>query len=104
MNQYLSRVALLLAAVFVFVGCESLKPDPTSKRKGANTRSTQTGTNIPRAFRSDSRTARTRADKPKPKKEKKAAQPKPTPTPKPKREKPARGPVDEDVVTRGGFR
>jgi hypothetical protein len=33
---------------------------------------------------------------------KEKAKPKATPTPKPK--KPARGPVDEDVVTRGGFR
>jgi hypothetical protein len=102
MKNQLSCVALLLAVIFAFVGCEGNRRDAASK--GRNTRRpalAQTGTNIPREMPRAAKNTRKapRADK----KKREAARP--TPTPKPKREKkPARDRVDEDVVIRGGFR
>jgi hypothetical protein len=104
MKNQLSRVALLVAILFTVAGCQAVRPDPQSQRKGRPTqRQLQTGTNIPRAVptRTESRQTRNRAES-----EARRARPKASPTPKPtpKPRRPARGPVDEDVITRGGFR
>ena len=71
---------------------------PSQKKNGTREvrRPAQTGTYIPRIERAAAKAAE---------REKSAKAPKATPTPKPKREKPkAPGKVDEDFVTRGGFR
>ena len=93
------RVAVLLAFVSVTVGCALLQPPPADK-KGAREvrRPAQTGTYI-------SRTERESAKAEKAEKKAKTTAAKATPTPKPKRERPKPpGKVDDDFVTRGGFR
>jgi hypothetical protein len=86
------RFALLLAFVCTSVGCGGLKPEPSSKRAQAAGRAPQTGTNIPRSLPGRDASARRQA---------KAKAPKAA---KPQRERPAKREVDEDFVTRGGFR
>ena len=81
------RYALLLAFVWTSVGCGAFKPEASNKRARTAGRAPQTGTNIPRFF---PRVTTTRPEKAK--------------TAKPERKRPAKRDVDEDFVTRGGFR
>ena len=96
MIQHWLRVTVLLAFVSATAGCGLFEPPPVTKRTVRAGRPPQTGTNIPRQTSDSAQQA---------KRDKKAKPAKPTPTPKPKREraKPAEK-VDEDFVTRGGFR
>jgi hypothetical protein len=91
------RAVVLLAFVSAMVGCGVIQP-PRQEKKGTDQvrRPAQTGTYISRTERASAKAAE---------RKKKAKAPKATPTPKPKREKPKDpGKVDEDFVTRGGFR
>jgi hypothetical protein len=86
------RFALLLAFVCTSIGCGAVKTEPTNKRTRTAGRPPQTGTNIPRSQQGTTASAKRQAKSKAPK----AA--------KPKRERPAKREVDEDFVTRGGFR
>jgi hypothetical protein len=96
MIQHWLRAVLLVAFLSASVGCALVQPPADKKETRQVRRPAQTGTYIPRDVPERSEQA---------KRQKKAKQPKPEPTPKRKREraKPA-GKVDEDFVTRGGFR
>jgi hypothetical protein len=97
MMQQSLRFALLLAFASAMVSCALVQPEAGKKGTRQAGRPPQTGTNIPRLA------ARTSKKSEKRDKKQKAA--KATPTPKPKRERPkAAEKVDEDFVTRGGFR
>ena len=86
------RFVLLLAVVCTSVSCAVFKPEPGNKRTRTAGRPPQTGTNIPRSQSANAASTKRQA-KPK--------APKPA---KPKRERPAKREVEDDFVTRGGFR
>ena len=87
----------LVALVFAAAGCGVVQP-PQQDKKGTREvrRPAQTGTYISRTERASEKAAE---------RENKGKAPKATPTPKPKRERPKpAGKVEDDFVTRGGFR
>ena len=96
MIQHPLRVALLMVFVFATAGCGLFEPVPGDENKRQGGRPPQTGTNIPRKMSDSVKPAKS---------EKKTKAPKAKPSPKPKRERPKpAGKVDDDFVTRGGFR
>jgi hypothetical protein len=97
MIPYCLRTVVLVAFVSATAGCGVVQP-PSQEKKGTREvrRPAQTGTYISRTERVPAKAGD---------RQKKVKAPKATPTPKPKREKPKKpGKVDEDFVTRGGFR